>query len=95
MSKLLFTPLAEADLQAILGYIACDRPDTALRIVAEIGNKCEFLAKNPLAGERRPEISPVHRCSVYKRWVIYYRALEHSVEVHRVLDGAQDLGGIF
>lgn len=48
MSKLAFTPLAEADLLSILNYIAQDRPDTAVRIVSEIREKCEFLARNPL-----------------------------------------------
>ncbi len=95
MSKLAFTPLAEADLQGILNYIAQDRPDTALRMVAAIREKCEFLARNPHAGERRPEISPVHRCSTIRRWVIFYRAVGDTVEIHRVLDGAQDVGGIF
>jgi plasmid stabilization system protein ParE len=44
MSKLRFTPLAEADLQGILDYISIDRPETARRIVEEIHARCELLA---------------------------------------------------
>lgn len=95
MSKLAFTPLAEADLLSILNYIAQDRPDTAVRIVSEIREKCEFLARNPLAGQRRPDISPQHRCTTFQRWVIFYRVRKDLVEIHRVLDGAQDVGGKF
>lgn len=95
MSNLAFTPLAEADLQGILDYIAQDRPATALRMVAQIREKCEFLAENPHVGERRPDISAVHRCSPVRRWVIFYRVLKDTVEIHRVLDGAQDAAAYF
>jgi toxin ParE1/3/4 len=95
MSELTFTPLAVEDLDDILAYIARDRPDTAVRIVGEIRQKCEFLAQNPLAGEMRPEISPMHRCWSVRRWVIFYRELPGRIEIHRVLDGARDLGALF
>jgi toxin ParE1/3/4 len=95
MSELSFTPLAVEDLDGILHYIAQDRPETAVRIVAEIRQKCEFLAQHPDVGERRPEISDVHRCWSVRRWVIIYRVLPGSVEIHRVLDGARDVDALF
>jgi toxin ParE1/3/4 len=95
MSELFFTPLALSDLEEILDFIGADRPDTAVRLVAEIREKCEFLAANPNAGERRPEISSVHRCWSVRRWVIFYRVAAGRVEVHRVLDGARNLEGLF
>ena len=94
MSRLVFTPLAEDDLQCILDYIAQDRPGTAVQIVSEIRRKCA-LANSPLIGQPRPDISPVHRCSTWKRWVIFYRVVGDVVEIHRVLDGAQDAEAIF
>ncbi len=95
MAELVFTQLAVDDLDSILDYIAAERPQTAVRIGREIREKCEFLARNPDAGERRPEISSIHRCWTVRRWVIFYRVTDEGVEIHRILDGARDLGSLF
>ena len=55
MSRLIFSPLAESDLDEILEYIALDSPRTALRFIAKIREKCEMLARNPAMGRARPE----------------------------------------
>ena len=54
MAKLVFSPLAESDLNEILEFIARDKPDAAIRWVRKIRETCEFLAANPDVGERRP-----------------------------------------
>jgi toxin ParE1/3/4 len=95
MAELVFTQLAVDDLDSILDYIAAERPQTAVRIGREIREKCEFLARHPEAGERRPELSSTHRCWTVRRWVIFYRALDDRIEIHRILDGARDLGPLF
>ena len=55
MAKLVLAPLAEQDLDEILGFIARDKPDAAVNWVQKIKEKCAFLAANPEIGERRPE----------------------------------------
>jgi toxin ParE1/3/4 len=94
MSGLFFTPLAEADLNAILEYIAHDRPLTATAVVARIREKSELLASQPLIGQRRPEFPGDYRSFPVERWVIFYRIVDDNVEIHRVVDGARDLDSL-
>ena len=49
MSRLVFTPIAEADFNEILDYIAKHRPPTALAFVGRIREKCELLASQPVS----------------------------------------------
>jgi plasmid stabilization system protein ParE len=51
MKRLVFTPLAETDLNDILSFIAADRPLTAIAVVARVREKCELLASQPLLGQ--------------------------------------------
>jgi len=94
MSRLVFTLLAEADLNEILDYIAEHRPLTAVAVAFRIREKCELLASQPLIGQRRPEFPGEYRSFPVERWVIFYRVLGDTVEVHRILDGARDLDSL-
>ena len=91
MSRLVFTPIAEADLNEIVDHIAMHRPLTAVTVVARIREKCELLASQPLIGQRRPEFRGDYRSFPVQRWVIFYRVLGDTVEGHRVIDGARDI----
>jgi toxin ParE1/3/4 len=42
-----FTPLAEADLEAIGDYVARDNPRRALTFVREMRERCERIAEMP------------------------------------------------
>jgi toxin ParE1/3/4 len=94
MSQLVFTPLAEADLGAILDYIAQDRPLTAVAVIARIREKCELLASQPLIGQQRPEFPGDYRSFPVDRWVIFYRVQRKAVEIQRIIDGARDLDSL-
>jgi toxin ParE1/3/4 len=91
MSSLVFTPLAEADLGEILDYIAQERPLTAVAVVARIRERCELVASQPLLGQLRPEFPGDYRSFPVERWVIFYRIVRDTIEVHRVIDGARDI----
>jgi toxin ParE1/3/4 len=91
MSRLVFTPLAEADLNEILDYIAEHRPLTAVAVVERIREKCRLIASQPMIGQRRPEYPGDYRSSPIERWVVFYRIVGDTVEVHRIVDGARDL----
>jgi plasmid stabilization system protein ParE len=56
MSKLIISPLAEADLNDILDFIARDKPDAALKWVQPLRERFEFIAQNPGLGEARPRV---------------------------------------
>jgi toxin ParE1/3/4 len=94
MSPLVFTPLAETDLAAILDYIAQHRPLTAVAVINRIREKCELLASQPLIGQQRPEFQGDYRSFPVDRWVIFYRVHRTGVEIHRIIDGARDLDSL-
>jgi toxin ParE1/3/4 len=94
MSRLVFTPLAEADLGEILEFIAKERPLTAVAVTTRIRETCELVASQPLIGQRRPEFPGNYRSFPIQRWIIFYRVVGDTVEVHRVLDGARDLDSL-
>ena len=52
-----FTPLATEDPDAIWWFIAEDSPDAADRVEGEIAAACRRLAKYPLMGTRRLDIT--------------------------------------
>ncbi len=92
MAKLVISPLAEADLEDILEYIARDKPDAALRWVQRIRERCELIADNPEIGERRPEFrTGEFRSSLVGKYVIFYRAVSGAIEIARVVRGERDI----
>ncbi|MFO7906573.1 MAG: type II toxin-antitoxin system RelE/ParE family toxin [Planctomycetota bacterium] len=91
MKTLLFTPLAESDIEQILDFIAEHRPSTAAAVVARIREKCQLVAHHPEIGHRRAEFPGDYHSSTLDRWVIFYRVTEDAVEIHRVLDGSRDI----
>lgn len=93
--KLVFTPLAVADLDSILDYVAEERPFTATAVIQRIREKCELIASQPEIGQARPEFSGNYRSFPVQRWIIFYRVTDDAVEIHRVLDGARDIDSLF
>lgn len=91
MAKLLFTPLAESDINGILDYIAEHRPLTAGNVVLRIRECCDKIAAFPELGKVRPEFPGNYRSFPLERWVIFYRVAADTVEIHRVLDGGRDI----
>jgi toxin ParE1/3/4 len=94
MNRLVFTPLAETDLNEILDYIAQHRPLTAVAVVARLREKCDLLAAHPLIGQPRPEFPGDYRSFPVERWILFYRVVGTTVEIHRIIDGARDLDSL-
>jgi len=57
MTKYVLTPLAKADVSAILTYIDADSVEAANRVEQAIFEACEFLAKSPLRGHVRTDLT--------------------------------------
>ena len=49
----------------------------------------------PCLDQNRDEIGPGLRSFVVSPYVVFYRQVEDTIEVLRVLHGARDLGGVF
>lgn len=87
----LFTPLAETDLENIGDYIAQDNPARALTFIQDIRAQCQKVGKSPLAYRARPELGDDIRSCLFGNYVILYRPDATDVLIVRVLHGAMDL----
>ena len=87
----LFTPLAQADLEEIGDYIAQDNPGRALTFIQEIRAQCQKIGQSPLGYRARPELGEGIRSCPFGNYVILYRPQAPDLLVIRVLHGAMDL----
>ncbi|RCS40604.1 type II toxin-antitoxin system RelE/ParE family toxin [Bremerella cremea] len=90
MTKPTLTYQAEEDLDQIVSYIARDKSDAALKWLNDICAKFYLLAQSPEIGDARSDLGHGIRCTFFKRYVIYFRKANNSVEILRVLTGDQD-----
>ena len=92
-----FTPQATEDLDAIWWFIAEHSREAANRVELEILATCRRLAKHPLMGTRRRDITqrPVRFWTVTKfpNYVIVYLPETTPLQVIAVLHGKRDLMG--
>lgn len=88
-------PLAEADLEGIVDYIAEDNPVRAEAFGQELREKVVNLAEHPMLGRKgRPGLPAwVRELVVHRNYIVFYRVLDGSstVEILRVRHAAQQL----
>ena len=61
MVEIILTEPALSDLEGIVEYIACDKPDAAARLVQRVFAHVEKLADHPELGPAVPELRPRSR----------------------------------
>jgi plasmid stabilization system protein ParE len=88
------TPQATEDLDAIWWFIAGDNRDAADRVEIEIVATCRRLAKHPLIGTKRQDITPAEvrfwTVAKFPNYVIVYRPGTVPLQV-AVLHGKRNL----
>ena len=94
MQRVVLKPLAKADLDSLWDFIAEDNPEKATEFLISIQIKLEMLAKMPLIGRERKELSPGLRSFPIKNHVVFYCPISDGIEVVRFLHGSQDIGFI-
>lgn len=97
MPTILKSPEARADLLEIGEYVfqQSHSAETALRVVDSIDEKIQFLSRNTLAAEARPDLAPRLRSSTVGNCIVFYRPIDDGIEVVRVLHGARDIPPLF
>lgn len=90
-----FTPQAIEDLDAIWSFIAKDNREAADRVETEIIATSRRLAKHPLMGTKRQDITPLPvrfwTVTRFPNYVIVYRPDTVPLQVVAILHGKQDL----
>ncbi len=93
MAGVVWTPVAESDLDDILFYISVvdRRPATGERIYYEIRDRIAEHAAKGLPGQRHPHAPEDWLFLRHKRWLIFYQPHSDGIEVLRVVDAVRDL----
>ena len=91
--KVILTPTAQRELEAIGDYIALDNPRQADRFLGELLGTCqrlsEFPKRFPLVD--RYETHAIRRC-LHGNYLIFYRIEPELVRILHILHGASDYG---
>jgi toxin ParE1/3/4 len=94
--RCVFTPLAEADLEAIGDYIAQGNPRRALTFIRELRQRCGQIADMPRAAPLRPELGAGVRVVTFGRYLICYSERgDGQVVIERIVHGARSLKNLF
>lgn len=83
-------PVAEEDLDEIVGYVALDDVDAALKLAGRIEASLEKLSSFPKLGRvpRDSDLREVgYRYVVIGEWLAFYTIEKRTVFVHRILHG--------
>jgi plasmid stabilization system protein ParE len=93
MADVVWTPVAESDLDDILYYISVvdRRQATGEKIYYEIRDRIAEHAAKQLPGQRHPDAPEEWLYLRHKRWLIFYQSQENAIEVMRIVDAVRDL----
>jgi len=90
MVKVIWSPVARRDLEAIADYIAEDSPARAAVFVDRLADAAERLATFPRSGRVIPEIGdPDSREVVFGAYRVMYRVEREAVIIASIVHGAR------
>jgi len=89
--KLVFSPKAIDDLEKIGDYIARDNPERAVSFILEIEERCRKLLVSPDAFPTRDDLLLGARMASYGRYLIFFRLINGTIRIERIIHGARDL----
>lgn len=95
MSRYLINILASQDLNEIADYFAENNLEAGERFFQAFNRKCQQLVAFPNIGKSYAEIRPDLRGLSLEGYVIFYRILEDSIEILRVVSGRRNLPALF
>ncbi len=83
---------AQRDLDEVFCYIGTFNVRAAEHWLDTVERQFQVLAKQPHAGQARPDLAPKLRFLTVGNYLIFYRPIENGVEIARVIHGARDHG---
>ncbi|MBB2157706.1 type II toxin-antitoxin system RelE/ParE family toxin [Gluconacetobacter diazotrophicus] len=93
--RIVWRPMAKADLDNIIDYIARDNPTRAETFGQDLRDKTLPLAQHPKMGRTgRPGLPAfVHELVAHRNYIVFYRVLDDAgaVEILRVKHSAQQI----
>jgi toxin ParE1/3/4 len=95
MTLPVFSPRASEDLLAIAKYIARDNLHAALNTVDKIEKRCRDTVAHPRIGRSRFDLQQGLRSLTEGDYVIFYRTLDSTIEIVRIIHSKRDQSKIF
>ena len=95
MHKLKYLPLAAADLDGIISYIAetLKAPQAAMDLLDTLDNSISRLQQFPYSCKTYQTEEPIeteYRILSVKNHLVFYVVKEHTVEIHRIIYAGMD-----
>ncbi len=86
-------PVADDDLDNIFNYILLENPEAADKVLDRVMTSLKHLEKSPYAGasvmeERLNQFE--FRMVISEPYIVFYRVIENTVYIYRILHGARD-----
>jgi len=91
MKPVIFSVMAERDLEQIGDYIAKDSPPRALSFINQLRIQCQKLERFPKSFRRFPQLGSTAHIMPYGNYVVLYRELDKYVSIERILYGSRDI----
>ncbi len=95
MAPVMFSPKSRQDLLDIGDYIAQDSRANAQRFVGKLIEQCRRIGRAPLGYVSREDFAPGLRMAALGSFVIFFRVLDGTVRIERVLHGGRNLPMLF
>lgn len=95
--RVIWSPPAERDRDAIAEYISRDSPKSALRFLDAVEQACQRLADIPEIGgiweSSLPRLAGLRVWQIpgFENYLLFYRPTDPAIQIVRVLHGARDL----
>jgi len=95
MKHYFLSPVAEADIDDIVSYIADENPEAALKFLDSLYSSMETLAEHPMIGHKREDLTHQQVRFFPFKWhylIIYQDS--SPIEIVRVLSGYRDIANL-
>jgi toxin ParE1/3/4 len=95
MSRYVINVLASRDLDEIADYFAENNLEAGEQFLRTFNRKCQQLVTFPNSGKSYTDVYPGLRGLSLDGYIIFYRILNDSVEILRVISGRRDFPSLF
>jgi toxin ParE1/3/4 len=95
MLAVTFSPRSRQDLLDIGDHIAKDSRANARGFVRRLMEQCRRIGKATFGYAGREDLAAGLRMAALDRYVIFFRVLDGTVRIERVLHGARNLPAVF
>lgn len=94
-NKIVYSPIAVDDMDEVFSYISKDNITAAEILLERLNTGISGLAEFPnmgsvLSDEEYTLVSGGYRFIVIQPYLIFYRVIDHTIVIHRILHGRRD-----